>query len=315
MAKSVYVGANLVPNTTTFANMLDRLNAVSSDLGNAVVTFSPDINTGDVLINGSFQSQTAIIVGTLRGGNTTTSNTLNISTNVAMAANVTANVATFNTSNISNAVINVATITTENTGTLTVGNGFVTANSSVGVLGRVANTTTPAVNVSSNTLQTTITETANTFRTVIGSNGTWALVSNTGANILSWSTSGNTLNAAYNFTFKTIRETVATPTISSNTLTLDLASSGVFEVTLNSPITSIILNNRPISGELVTWQIRFKTTSNTVYPITWPSTHKWAGGLPPTFTYAANTISTCTFQTTDAANTSGVISAFFSGST
>ena len=75
------------------------------------------------------------------------------------------------------------------------------------------------------------------------------------------------------------------PTISSNSLTLNLSASSFFTVTVNSPINSLILQNVPASPRVYSFTLQFTYTSSTLHAVTWPTpSFKWSGGIAPTLT-------------------------------
>ncbi len=94
-------------------------------------------------------------------------------------------------------------------------------------------------------------------------------------------------------------ETDTAPTISSNTLTLDLNSSTIFDVSLNSNINTLTLTNvTATSGKSVGFTLVF-TADGTARTVSWPITFRWPGGNPPTLTSTLNKRDVFTFFTTD----------------
>jgi hypothetical protein len=80
---------------------------------------------------------------------------------------------------------------------------------------------------------------------------------------------------------RAIGELLATPTINTNTLILNVDSGSAFSVAINQNI-----NTFTITGSIAgTTGITLITTGNgTAYAITWPGSVKWAGGTAPTYT-------------------------------
>jgi hypothetical protein len=107
---------------------------------------------------------------------------------------------------------------------------------------------------------------------------------------------GNTTLSGLNLTYST--EAKATPTISTNTLTLDLAAASLFSVNLNSPITTFTLTNVPPSPRVYSFTLQF-IADGTARAVTWPTGTRWAGGTNPTLTSTLNKIDTFTFLTHD----------------
>ena len=92
-------------------------------------------------------------------------------------------------------------------------------------------------------------------------------------------------------------ETKATPTISSNALTLDLQSATLFYVLVNSQATVTFLNP-PASPKVFSFILQF-IYNGTSYAVNWPTSIKWDQGVAPTLTNASGKIDTFTFLTHD----------------
>jgi hypothetical protein len=101
-------------------------------------------------------------------------------------------------------------------------------------------------------------------------------------------------------TLKDYAETRTTPSISSNTLTLDIENGNVFEITHNSNITTLTISNPPATGNAGSFKLILKQDATGGRTIAWPAAVKWAGGVAPTLTTTANAINILTFLTTDA---------------
>lgn len=95
-----------------------------------------------------------------------------------------------------------------------------------------------------------------------------------------------------------VTETKATPAISTNTLTLDLATASLFYVNLNASITTMTLQNVPASPAVVSFTLQF-VADGTARTVTWPTGTRWSGGTTPTITSTLNKVDTFTFLTHD----------------
>lgn len=88
-------------NTSTYQFWLDRTNELADAMTNKVITVNSNTTVGNAQVNGIFTG-TTLTANTLRGGNTTTTTVLTISSNVLIS--------TGNTLTIGNATVN-STIT------------------------------------------------------------------------------------------------------------------------------------------------------------------------------------------------------------
>lgn len=88
------------------------------------------------------------------------------------------------------------------------------------------------------------------------------------------------------------------PTISAGTLTLDLNTATVFDVSLNANITTLTLSNVQSSGRTSSFIIIF-TADGTPRSVTWPASFKWASGTAPTLTSTNGKKDVLTFFTVD----------------
>ena len=93
-------------------------------------------------------------------------------------------------------------------------------------------------------------------------------------------------------------ESKSAPTISGNSLTLDLADGNHFAVALTANITTLTFSNVPATGQAVGVVIAF-TADGTVRAITWPASVKWAGGVAPTMTGTNTKVDLITLYTFD----------------
>ena len=99
-------------------------------------------------------------------------------------------------------------------------------------------------------------------------------------------------------TLTSVKETRTAPTISGGSLTLDLAGSSVFDVSLNAAITSITISNPAASGTAHGFVLTF-TADGTARAVTWPAAVKWPSGTAPTLTSTNNKKDAFVFMTTD----------------
>jgi hypothetical protein len=97
-------------------------------------------------------------------------------------------------------------------------------------------------------------------------------------------------------------ETKAAPSISSNTLTLDLSTASHFVVALNANITTLTISNAPTSGDAGSFVLVF-TADGSARTVTWPASVKWPAGVAPTLTSTNNKKDFFTFVTYDAGTT------------
>lgn len=98
-------------------------------------------------------------------------------------------------------------------------------------------------------------------------------------------------------------ETVATPTISSGSLTLDYSAANVFSVSLTANVASLTISNPPASGKAGSFTLILTQDATGGRSFTWPSSVTWAGGTEPTITATANAVDVLTFLTIDGGTT------------
>jgi hypothetical protein len=92
-------------------------------------------------------------------------------------------------------------------------------------------------------------------------------------------------------------ETSTTPAVSAGTLTLGLQTGNVFEVILTGNVTSLILANPPAAGRAGSCTLILKQDASGGRTLAWPGSVRWAGGIPPIVTPAANAIDLYGFVT------------------
>lgn len=112
--------------------------------------------------------------------------------------------------------------------------------------------------------------------------------------------SGSTLNAntIVNPLLQNYTEVVTYPSMSANTLNLDLSTANVFDVLVNQNITTMTISNPPSSSraESFTLIARYDGTRT----IAWNSAIKWAGGTAPTISTTSGSTDIFTFITNNA---------------
>jgi predicted acyltransferase (DUF342 family) len=92
--------ANLVANTNTFGDWLIKTNVLVDALTNDIVTLSPNDNQGNVVVNGSIQSET-LYVDTLSGGAIGAADVVTISSNATFQKTTTIANTIFSGANVS----------------------------------------------------------------------------------------------------------------------------------------------------------------------------------------------------------------------
>ena len=92
------------------------------------------------------------------------------------------------------------------------------------------------------------------------------------------------------------------PTISGGTLTVDLNTATVFDVSLNSNITSLTLSNVQSSGRTSSFILIF-TADGTARSVTWPASFLWPSGTAPTLTSTLGKKDVLVFFTVDGGTT------------
>jgi hypothetical protein len=97
-----------------------------------------------------------------------------------------------------------------------------------------------------------------------------------------------------------IVEAQSSPTITSNTLTLDASLGTFFAVNLNSSITSAItISNVPTGNKVYSFILQFTYPDSTVRTVVWPTNTRWSNNTAPGLTCVTNKIDTFTFLTTN----------------
>lgn len=150
----------------------------------------------------------------------------------------------------------------------------------------------------------------------------WSTTGNTGSVFVSngpnaapsWTTSigtsTSTITLAGPVSFnRSFNEIVASPAISAGTLSLDLSTAGIFDITLNGNISTITITN-PISSGRASSFIVILNYQSVIYTVTWPASFRWPGGTAPVLTNSNGKRDIFTIFTTDGGTT---YNAFSSG--
>jgi hypothetical protein len=99
--------------------------------------------------------------------------------------------------------------------------------------------------------------------------------------------------------FRYYNETTSSPSISTNTLTLDLSSAQVFNVSLNANITTLTISNTPSTSNRAIGFTLIFTADGTARTVTWPAEVKWANNDPPSLTSTNNKRDILSFMSPD----------------
>jgi hypothetical protein len=95
-------------------------------------------------------------------------------------------------------------------------------------------------------------------------------------------------------------EVESAPTISSGTLTLDLANSMVFDVALNASVTTLTISNVPATAARAISFVLILTADGTPRTVAWPASFRWANGnTAPSITSTNAKRDIFTFLSTD----------------
>lgn len=97
-------------------------------------------------------------------------------------------------------------------------------------------------------------------------------------------------------------ETSTTVSISSNTLTLDLNTAAVFNVSLNANINTITVSNVQASGRASSFVLVFLPDGN-IRSVIWPESFIWPNDTAPDLTSAFGKKDVFVFFTTDGGTT------------
>ena len=106
-------------------------------------------------------------------------------------------------------------------------------------------------------------------------------------------------NTIYKPTLQYYNEPTLSPSISGNTLSLDLSLAQVFNVSLNAGISAFIVTNIPQTASRAIRFSLFLTADGTARGISWGSAVKWPSAIPPTLTTTNNKTDILSFTTLD----------------
>jgi hypothetical protein len=106
-------------------------------------------------------------------------------------------------------------------------------------------------------------------------------------------------NTLYKPTLQYYNEPVSSPSISGNTLSLDLSLAQIFTVNLNSDIGTFTIQNTPTTANRGMGLTLILTADGTPRAITWGSLIKWPSAIPPTLTSTNNKKDILSFFTVD----------------
>ena len=106
-------------------------------------------------------------------------------------------------------------------------------------------------------------------------------------------------NTLYKPTLQYYNEPVSSPSISGNTLSLDLSLAQVFNVSLNAGISAFIITNVPQTASRAIGFSLFLTADGTARGISWGSAVKWPSNISPTLTTTNNKTDILSFTTLD----------------
>lgn len=185
-----------------------------------------------------------------------------------------------------------------------------TANNANNLNGQSASFYTNATNITAGTLNNArlpATINLTTVNAATLSVGTAVVANSTG--IITTGTISTSANASVNnnLYYQTTTNRVLPATISvSNTLTLNVAQSNFFSVTLDRNISTFTITGTP-AGVTVFYVVNFNVQGN--YTISWPTGFRWVSGVVPALSNTANDIHTFIFYTTDGGVTTEAFSA------
>lgn len=95
----------------------------------------------------------------------------------------------------------------------------------------------------------------------------------------------------------------SSPSISSNTLTLNLNNGNVFNVSLNANITTISISNVSAVSNTATVFYLIFTMNGTARTVTWPASVSWAQGTSPVLSSANGNREVFSFLSTNNGST------------
>ncbi|MCK4500449.1 hypothetical protein KAU11_08120, partial [Candidatus Babeliales bacterium] len=94
-------------------------------------------------------------------------------------------------------------------------------------------------------------------------------------------------------------ETLDAGSITTGVLTLNLAVSNTFDVTLTENVTSLVISNPHADASTQSFTVVLKQDATGGRTFAFPASIKWAGGTAPTLSSGVSEIDVLTFITTD----------------
>lgn len=103
-------------------------------------------------------------------------------------------------------------------------------------------------------------------------------------------------------TIKNYKEVYTSPTILSNSLTLDLSQGNIFNVALNANLLTIIISNIPSTSHNINFTL-ILTADGNGRSVRWPASVVWPGGIAPSITSTNGKIDVFSFSSTNGGTT------------
>lgn len=103
--------------------------------------------------------------------------------------------------------------------------------------------------------------------------------------------------------FQDYAEVRPTPSSSAGTLTLDLTTGNVFEVTLTENVTTLTISNWPATGRAGSFTLVIHQDGTGGWTVTWPAAVLWHNGSAPTVSAAIGATDIYSFLSTTAGTT------------
>jgi len=298
---SQWVDVGSIPKAVSVNNIVNGNSNVNIPSANGNVTIS-SAGIANVLVitgTGANITGTANISGNANVGNIGATNGVftNVSGNGANLSAITGGNVTGTVANANNAsylgTYAAASANTASTIALRDTNGNLSANFFIGN-GSQLTGISASFPISNGNSNIAIPTANGNIQFSVAGNANILTITGTGANVT------GTLNVSGISSFKTYTETETSPTISTNTLTLDMSTGTVFNVTVNSNITTLNITNVSATAGVTTGFILVFTYNGTPYSVVWPSSIRWANGnTAPTLTNTNNARDVFVFFTTD----------------
>jgi hypothetical protein len=297
---------------THTANIHTGNSTVNTQQSNAIIVINnsntatlnaSSIGFGNATVNSVYGLATLAINGATIANSTGANNAFNLGG--AAAASYVNTSGAFTISGIhtytANIVVGNTTVNTQQSNaTILISNS--TSTTTLGLTDlRIGNTTTNVIisnTVSSFGANVNVLNTINTASLTVG---TTALTANTSQFLTSANVVLNANTTANNWLdVRAYVENETSPTISAATLTLNLANSMIFDVSLNASITTLTLSNVPSTASKAISFVLILTADGTARTVAWPAGFRWSGGnTAPTITSTLNKRDIFTFLSTD----------------